>query len=173
MARYFWHSIGTEGDHKGKPSQESWDFRRDKAIITAGFNDQPEKGRRVVQRYRVGDIIVIYAKCHGAVAVAEITDDAGYEFAAADQSEPGNLPKHRHRRKVRWLCFSERLSDAVPIGVFESPPYDLYHPLQTSQLIKNASGAERLLQLMKEQFGSADSRSISQELSGDQLHPSA
>lgn len=173
MARYFWHSIGTEGDQKGKPSQESWNFRRDKEIITAGFNDQPEKGRRVVQKYEIGDIIFIYAKCHGAVAVAEITDDAGYELAAADHSEPGNLPKHRHRRKVRWLCVSERLVDAVPISVFEAPPYDLYHPLQTSQAIKNVSGAERLLQLMKEQFGTPDAKSFSQELSGDQLYPSA
>jgi hypothetical protein len=173
MSKYFWHSIGTERPGK-RPSQESWDFRRDAAIITAGFNDQPEeKGRRVVQKYEIGDIIFIYANGHGAVAAAEITDDAGYYFAATNQSEPGNLSKHRHRRKVRWLCVIERLSDAVPISVFEAPPYDLYHPLQTTQAIKNVSGAESLLQLMKQQFGTPDSRSFSQELSGDQLYPSA
>jgi hypothetical protein len=148
MSRYYWHSIGSkicEGDPSGK--QRWWDYLVDAREISAGYENNPEKGEAVLRQYAPEDVVIAYAPGFGAVGYGVIESPDGYFRVGVGEPKDVLGGMHLHRLPITWKAVIRSLSQAIPAS-FVKEQFGIYHSISASKRIADEVKARRLIEYL-------------------------
>ncbi len=138
---FFWHNIG-EADN------DWWSYLVKTGQIATSFDCQPgDQGEKILKNYMKDDVIIAYAKRHGAVGHGIIKDPASYKLLKAGSRDDILDGYHLHRLGIDWQYTIEKIEDAIkPAELLDK--YGIFHPRSTSVGI-DANKAKQLLKNMQ------------------------
>ncbi len=118
MSSYYWHNIGSKiGDFAVK--QEWWAYLLEAGEISAGFENDPDRGKDVPGRYEAGDTMIACAPGFGAIGCGIIENPASYVHLQKGDARDRLGGIHLHRLTVRWKAVIPSLLDAVPVSTLK------------------------------------------------------
>ncbi|GDY10723.1 hypothetical protein LBMAG52_42110 [Planctomycetia bacterium] len=112
--------------------------------ISAGYEDDPAKGQRVLQKYRVDDVVIAYASGSGAIGYGIIGDPSSYIHLVKGHPDDRLNGVHLHRLSIQWQAVIPNLANAVKPARF-----GLTHPIPTSCRIMDEQNAEKLTDYLR------------------------
>ena len=138
---YFWHNIGW-------PRNDWWNYLVETGQITTSFDCQPgDQGEKILKSYIKDDIIIAYAKGHGAVGWGIIKNTDSYRLLKTGDRDDFPKNYHLHRLNIDWQYTVKKIEDAIkPAELLEK--YGIFHPRSTSVRI-DSNKAKHLLKNMQ------------------------
>ncbi|MCK5173905.1 MAG: hypothetical protein KAR47_10970, partial [Planctomycetes bacterium] len=125
-----------------------WNYLVDSGQITASFDCQPgDQGEKTLKRYIKDDIIIAYARKHGAIGWGVIKNPNSYKLLKPGAKEDILNGHHLHRLNIDWKFATDKIEDAVkPADLIEK--YGIFHPRSTCVKV-NSQNAKKLIADMK------------------------
>jgi predicted transport protein len=143
----YWHNIGLS-------TQDWWSKSIENKFIATSFDNAPnDKGETILKSLIKGDRIIAFAKGFGAIGWGEITCDPQADkkaYVLVDENSEKDFAdgRLRHRLKIDWKATLELKNCIKTKEVLDR--FGIYHPVQTSSMIKSNDNAERLIKAIEE-----------------------
>lgn len=141
---YYWHNIASA-------DQGWWEYLKSSKQIPACFDSMPgDQGEKILTSYISGDVIIAYARGHGAIGWGVIEKPDSYHLAKSGSSEDYLKGNCMHRLSINWKAVAKNLSDGIaPVNVREQ--FDIYHPISTSVSIDSFK-AKKLIESLNMKY---------------------
>jgi hypothetical protein len=111
----------------------AWNYWKKNGIVSVGYIDDIEKGRKIITRYKDGDTVFVYAIGKGLVGFGRIKYEYRYQTDL-----PNDFPlDHRHWMGINYFDTASSISDAIPALLVEKILERGNIPLHTVSLINN------------------------------------
>lgn len=139
---YFWHNIGRADD-------KWWSYLVKERQISTGFENRPgDQGEQILKSYISGDVIIAYAKGHGAVGWGTIDNPNSYELLKPGDQGDELKGIHLHRLTVSWKATASKLEDGISPETLREE-FGIFHPLSTSVRIDKEKAQNLVNELNK------------------------